>query len=168
MKSIAQFSLAMASAGFLGLINVPQAHSLSLSYDRSYGEPGFAPGQLFVPQGIGVQDTTGDVYVSNGRGLNPDGSFNADLGNRVDVFDTQGNYLRSVGSGRQGAGEGLDEPADLKFDPVTGDLHVGDVFNSEIDVYDPNTGEYIRSYGSFGGPVAGRIFFGPGGNVLRQ
>ncbi|PSF38500.1 PEP-CTERM sorting domain-containing beta-propeller repeat protein [Aphanothece hegewaldii CCALA 016] len=163
MKTIAQFSLAMAGAGFLGLMTVPKAYSLSLSYDSQIGAPGFAPGQLFVPQGIGVQDATGDVYVSNGRGLNPDGTFNANLGNRVDVFNAQGNYLRSVGSGRQGSGEGFDEPADLKFDPVTGDLHVGDVFNSEIDVYNPNTGEYIRSYGSFGGPVAGRIFFGPGG-----
>lgn len=163
MKTIAQFSLAVASAGFLGLATAPQAHSLSLSYEGQIGEPGFGPGQLFVPQGIGVEDATGDVFISNGRGLNPDGTFNPNLGNRVDVFDAQGNYLRSVGSGRQGAGEGFDEPADLKFDPITGDLHVGDVFNSEIDVYDPNTGEYIRSYGSFGGPVAGRIFFGPGG-----
>lgn len=163
MKTIAQFSLVMASAGLLGLTVVPKAYSLSLSYDSQIGEPGFGPGQLFVPQGIGVQDSTGNVFISNGRGLNPDGTFNPNLGNRVDVFDAQGNYLRSVGSGRQGAGEGFDEPADLKFDPITGDLHVGDVFNSEIDVYNPNTGEYIRSYGSFGGPVAGRIFFGPGG-----
>ena len=42
-------------------------------------------------------------------------------------------------------------------------MHVGDVFNSEIDVYNPNSGEYIRSYGSFSGPVPGRFFFGPGG-----
>jgi DNA-binding beta-propeller fold protein YncE len=163
MKTIAKFSLAMASAGFLELLTISTAHGLSLSYAGQIGEPGFAPGQLFVPQGIGVQDTTGDVFIANGRGLNPDGTFNPNLGNRVDVFDAQGNYIRAIGSGRQGAGEGFDEPADLKFDPVTGDLHVGDVFNSEIDVYNPNTGEYIRSYGSFGGPVPGRIFFGPGG-----
>lgn len=30
-------------------------------------------------------------------------------------------------------------------------------------MYNPNTGEYIKSYGSFGGPVQGRLFFGPGG-----
>jgi DNA-binding beta-propeller fold protein YncE len=163
MKSIAQFSLAIVSAGFLGLVVANEAQAVTLSYDRSIGSPGFAPGQLFVPQGMGVQDSTGLFFVSNGRGLNPDGSFNPNVGNRVDVFDAQGNYLRAVGSGRQGKGAGLDEPADLKFDPVTGLMHVGDVFNSEIDVYDPNTGEYIRSYGSFGGQIPGRPFFGPGG-----
>jgi DNA-binding beta-propeller fold protein YncE len=163
MKFVTQLSLALAGAGVLGLAAATEAKAVSLSFDRQIGSPGFEPGQLFVTQGIGVQDSTGNVFVSNGRGLNPDGSFNAALGNRVDVFDSQGNYLRAVGSGRQGKGEGLDEPADVKFDPNTGLMHVGDVFNSEIDVYNPNTGEYIRSYGSFGGQIPGRPFFGPGG-----
>jgi DNA-binding beta-propeller fold protein YncE len=155
--------LVIASTGFLALAVATEAKAVTLTYDRSIGSPGFAPGELFVPQGIGVQDSTGNVFVSNGRGINPDGTFNPALGNRVDVFDPQGTYLRSVGTGRQGKGDGFDEPADLKFDPETGEMHVGDVFNSEIDVYDPNTGDFIRSYGSFGGPVEGRLFFGPGG-----
>lgn len=153
----------IASTGVLALTVATEAKAVTLTYDRQIGSPGFAPGELFVPQGMGVQDSTGLFFVSNGRGLNPDGTFNPNLGNRVDVFDPQGNYIRSVGSGRQGKGEGIDEPADLKFDPNTGLMHVGDVFNSEIDVYDPNTGEYIRSYGSFGGQIPGRAFFGPGG-----
>lgn len=155
--------LFIASTSFVALTVAAKAQALTLSYDRSIGSPGFAPGELFVPQGMGVQDETGNVFVSNGRGLNPDGSFNPALGNRVDVFSSEGAYLRSVGSGRQGKGDGFDEPADLKFDPETGELHVGDVFNSEIDVYNPDTGAFIRSYGSFGGPVADRLFFGPGG-----
>jgi DNA-binding beta-propeller fold protein YncE len=141
---------------------------LTLEYEKQIGSPGFGPGELFVPQGIGVQDETGNVYVSNGRGLNPDGTFNPNLGNRVDVFDPQGNYVRSIGTGSQEPGAGFDEPADLKFQPGTGNLHVGDVFNSEIDVYNPHTGEFIRSYGSFGGPVEGRLFFGPGGMSFGQ
>ncbi|MBD2775056.1 scytonemin biosynthesis PEP-CTERM protein ScyF [Iningainema sp. BLCCT55] len=163
MAFVKNLSIAIATAGLAILAAVAEAKAVTLSYNSTISSPGFAPGQLFVPQGIGVQDSTNLVFVSNGRGQNPDGSFNPNLGNRVDVFDQSGNYLRSIGSGRQGKGDGFDEPADLKFQPSTGELHVGDVFNSEIDVYNPNTGEYIRSYGSFGGPVPGRFFFGPGG-----
>jgi DNA-binding beta-propeller fold protein YncE len=155
--------LTIINAGLMVLAAIIPAEAVSLTYDRQIGKPGFAPGELFVPQGIGVQDSTGNLFVSNGRGLNPDGSFNANLGNRVDVFDPQGNYLKAIGTGVQGKGAGLDEPADLKFQPGTGLMHVGDVFNSEIDVYNPNNGEYVRSYGSFGGRIEGRPFFGPGG-----
>ncbi|WP_041933666.1 scytonemin biosynthesis PEP-CTERM protein ScyF [Gloeothece verrucosa] len=168
MKLVKHISLAVASSGLMLCFTAGNAKALTLTFDRQIGEPGFAPGQLFVPQGIGVQDSTGDIFISNGRGLNPDGSFNPNVGNRVDVFNAQGNYLRSVGSGRQGHGEGLDEPADLKFDPLTGNLYVGDVFNSEIDVYNPNTGAFITSFGSFGGPVDGRLFFGPGGMSFNK
>lgn len=167
MKLVKNLSVVIATAGFM-VAAAAQAQAQVITYDRSIGSPGFGPGQLFVPQGIGVQDETGDIFVSNGRGLNPDGTFNPNLGNRVDVFNPAGEYVRSVGSGRQGAGEGLDEPADLAFHPITGEMHVGDVFNSEIDVYNPNSGEYIRSYGSFGGPIPGRLFFGPGGLSFDQ
>ncbi|GAB1544975.1 hypothetical protein NUACC21_76510 [Scytonema sp. NUACC21] len=167
MGLVKNLSIALVSAGVMVSTVAAQAKAVTLTYDRSISGPGLAPGQLFVPQGVGVQDSTNLFFVSNGRGLNPDGSFNPNVGNRVDVFDQQGNYLRSVGSGRQGRGEGIDEPADLKFDSQ-GNLHIGDVFNSEIDVYNPNTGEYIRSYGSFGGPVEGRLFFGPGGMSFDQ
>jgi DNA-binding beta-propeller fold protein YncE len=166
MALVRNLLVTLAGSGFLGLLGLVvagEAKAVNLTYDRSIGSPGFAPGELFVPQGIGVQDSTGNVFVSNGRGINPDGSFNPNLGNRVDVFSATGDYLRSIGTGRQGKGAGFDEPADIKFDPETGEMHVGDVFNSEIDVYNPNTGAFIRSYGSFGGPVEGRAFFGPGG-----
>ena len=162
MKLVKNLSVFIATAGLM-VAAAAQAQAQQITYDRSIGSPGFGPGQLFVPQGIGIQDETGNLFVSNGRGQNPDGSFNANLGNRVDVFNPAGEYVRSVGSGRQGAGVGFDEPADLAFHPITGEMHVGDVFNNEIDVYNPNSGEYIRSFGSFGGPVPGRFFFGPGG-----
>ncbi|WP_198648542.1 scytonemin biosynthesis PEP-CTERM protein ScyF [Cyanothece sp. BG0011] len=154
----------LASVGFLEITSDEKVHALSLEFDRQIGTPGFGPGQLFVPQGIAVQPGTENVFVSNGRGLNPDGSFNPNLGNRIEVFSNDGMYLRSVGSGVSGSrGEGLDEPADIKFDPITGNVYVGDVFNSEIDVYNPNTGEFVTSFGSFSDQGPGDIFFGPGG-----
>ncbi|MBF2065419.1 MAG: scytonemin biosynthesis PEP-CTERM protein ScyF [Calothrix sp. C42_A2020_038] len=173
MGLIKNLSLTAASTGCMFLAATTQAFAVSLSFDSQIGSPGFgppvgAPGELFVPQGIAVQNSSNLIFVANGRGVNPDGSFNPALGNRIEVFNPQGNHLRAISFGRQGRGEGLDQTADLKFHPVTGELHMGDVYNSEIDVYNPNTGEYIRSYGSFSGPVPDRLFFGPGGMQFDQ
>ena len=162
MKRISKLSLALASAG-LTLAIAGEAKALTLEFDSQIGSPGFGPGELFVPQGIGVGPEDGNVYVANGRGQNPDGSFNPDLGNRVDVFSPDGEYLRAITSGSQEPGAGLDGTADIKFDPFTGNLYIGDVFNSEVDVYEPNTGEFVTSFGSFSGAGPNDIFFGPGG-----
>ncbi|MEL6457314.1 MAG: scytonemin biosynthesis PEP-CTERM protein ScyF [Cyanobacteria bacterium J06641_2] len=164
MKIVSKISLMLASAGFVVLAAAAEAKAINLTYDSQIGEPGFAPGQLFVPQGVGERDADGNIYVSNGRGLNPDGTFNPNVGNKVDVFSPDGTYLRSIGGvGSQERGRGFDEPADLKFDSITGNLYVGDVFNSEIDVYNPDSGEFVTSFGSFSGRGEGDIFFGPGG-----
>jgi len=164
MKNVVNLSLALASAGFIVLAASAEAKAINLTYDKSIGEPGFAPGQLFVPQGLSKRDADGNIYVSNGRGYDPTTeTFLPNVGNRVDVFSPDGEYLRAIGTGVQGKGAGLDEPADLKFDPITGNLYVGDVFNSEIDVYNPDSGEFVTSFGSFSGQGPGDIFFGPGG-----
>ena len=164
MKLVKNVSLALASAGFMVLAATAEAKAINLTYDSQIGSPGFGPGELFVPQGVGVRDATGNVYVSNGRGVNPeDGSFVPVVGNRVDVFSPDGTYLKAIGTGAQGKGAGIDEPGDLKFDPITGNLYVADVFNSEIDVYNPDNGEFVTSFGSFSGQGPGDLFFGPGG-----
>ncbi|MBO3458958.1 scytonemin biosynthesis PEP-CTERM protein ScyF [Aetokthonos hydrillicola Thurmond2011] len=134
-----------------------KAGSLSLQYDTSIGRPANlqqgefpgVPGTLAVPQGIAV-DESGNIYISNGRGID-----------RVDVFDSQGNYIRGIGSSGKGPGQ-IDEPLDVKFSPVDGNLYVGDGFNNRIDVFDRN-GNFVKSFGSFQGPIEGRFFFGPGG-----
>ncbi|WP_414565017.1 MULTISPECIES: scytonemin biosynthesis PEP-CTERM protein ScyF [unclassified Anabaena] len=158
MAFVKKLSIALASAGLMTLAVVGEAEALSLKYETSIGRPATftdgdfpgVPGVITVPQGIGVQDSTQNIFVSNGRGID-----------RVDVFDQQGNYLRGIGSTGSGPGE-FDEPADLRFNPITGDLHVGDVFNSRINVFDAQ-GNFKMSYGSFGGAVEDRLFFGPGG-----
>jgi DNA-binding beta-propeller fold protein YncE len=158
MALVTKISITLASAGLMTLATVSEAKAVTLKYETSIGRPATfengdfpgVPGTLAVPQGIGVQDSTKNIFVSNGRGID-----------RVDVFDMQGNFLRSIGSTGSGAGQ-FDEPADLRFNPITGDLHVGDVFNSRINVFDAQ-GNYLRSYGSFNGPIEGRLFFGPGG-----
>lgn len=138
------------------------AQAVTLTYEGEIGSPGFGPGELFVMQGIGVGPDD-NIYVANGRGIIPEtGEVSPFAGNRIDVFSPDGEYLRAISQGGNAPGQ-LDGTADIKFDPITGDLFIGDVFNSEVDVYNPLTGEFVRSFGSFGGPVADRPFFGPGG-----
>lgn len=170
MKFVTKVSLTLASAGFMVLAATAEAKAINLTYENSIGEPGFAPGQLFVPQGVAQSDADGNVYVSNGRGFDPTTqTFLPNVGNRVDVFSPEGEYLRAVGFGLTGEkGAGIDEPGDLKFDPISGNLYVADVFNSEIDVYNPSTGDFVTSFGSFSGQGPGDIFFGPGGIDFDQ
>jgi NHL repeat len=53
----------------------------------SFGEPGPGAGQLEGPEGVAVNDTTGDVYV-------------ADVGNaRIDEFEADGKFVRAWGWG---------------------------------------------------------------------
>jgi DNA-binding beta-propeller fold protein YncE len=158
MTLLTKLSISLVGAGLITLAAVSEAKALTLKYETSIGRPATfvngdfpgVPGTLAVPQGIGVQDSTGNIFVSNGRGID-----------RVDIFNSQGTFLRSIGSTGSGPGQ-FDEPADLRFNPITGDLHVGDVFNSRINVFDAQ-GNFKTSYGSFSGPVEGRLFFGPGG-----
>ncbi len=165
MKLVKNVSLALASAGFMVLAATAEAKAVSLTFDSQIGSPGFGPGELFVPQGVAKSNADGNIYVSNGRGINPeDGSFVPVVGNSVSVFSPDGEYLKAVGFGLTGEkGAGIDEPGDLKFDPISGNLYVADVFNSEIDVYNPESGEFVTSFGSFSGQGPGDLFFGPGG-----
>ncbi|BAY71387.1 scytonemin biosynthesis PEP-CTERM protein ScyF [Anabaena sp. FACHB-709] len=158
MALLTKFSITLVGAGLMTLAAVSEAKAVTLKYESSIGRPATfvngdfpgVPGTLAVPQGIGVQDSTKNIFISNGRGID-----------RVDVFDSQGNFLRAIGSTGSGPGQ-FDEPADLRFNPITGDLHVGDVFNSRINVFDAQ-GNFKTSYGSFSGAVEDRLFFGPGG-----
>jgi DNA-binding beta-propeller fold protein YncE len=160
MGLVKNLSIGIIGAGFTVLAAAAQAQAVTLTYDRSIGNPGFGPGELFVPQGITV-DSSGNTLISNGRGLNPDGTFNPNIGNKVEVFDPQGNYIGAIGEGGKGPGQ-FDEPSALEIDPDTGNLYVGDVFNNRVNVYDPQ-GNFINSFGEFGGLIPGRAFFGPSG-----
>ena len=160
MGLVKNLAIAVASTGFFTLATSVEASALSLKFDSQIGSPGFGPGQLFVPQGITV-NSAGNILVSNGRGVNPDGTPNFSVGNKVEIFSPQGQYLGAIGEGGTGPGQ-FDEPSALEIDPDTGNLYVGDVFNNRVNVYDPE-GNFINSFGSFGGLIPGRAFFGPSG-----
>lgn len=146
-------------SGLMFLAAVPaNAASVTLSYNTSIGRPAdFSigefpgiPGTLAAPQGVSVQESTGNIFIANGRGID-----------RVEVFDTNGNYLKGIGSTGTGPGQ-FDEPAALAFEPATGNLYVGDVFNNRVNVYS-GEGTFVKSIadGQFGGLIEGRPFFGP-------
>ncbi len=162
MIFVKNLSIALLSATLMVIAASAKAKALSLSYDTSIGSPGFAPGQLFVTQGIAVNNA-GNVFVSNGRGVNPDGTANYNIGDTVNIYSPTGNYLGAIGSGGTGPGQ-FDEPSTLDFSPQTGDLYVGDVYNNRIEVFNPQ-GQYISSFaqGLFSGLKPGRAFFGPSG-----
>ncbi len=162
MGLVKNLSFAIAPlSGLMFLAAVPaNAASVTLSYDSSIGRPADfsigefpgVPGTLAAPQGVTVQKSTGNIFVANGRGID-----------RVDVFDSQGNYLKGIGSTGTGPGQ-FDEPAALAFEPKTGNLYVGDVFNNRVNVF-TGEGTFIKSIaeGQFGGLIEGRAFFGPSG-----
>ncbi|MDZ8262521.1 scytonemin biosynthesis PEP-CTERM protein ScyF [Nostoc sp. ChiQUE01b] len=162
MGLVKNFSIGILGTGFMVLATVAQAKAVTLTYNRSIGSPGFGPGQLFVPQGITVDDQ-GNTYIANGRGVNPDGTPNYNLGDKIEKFSPSGQYIGAIGSGGTGPGQ-FDEPTTVDFNPVTGDLYAGDVYNNRINQFD-SQGNFIRSFanGEFTGLIPGRIFFGPSG-----
>ncbi len=155
MELVKHLSVTIASAGFI----VPAAsgalaQGVTLEYDSQIGRPAnLAQGEIPGapgPQGIAVQEETGNVFVANGRGID-----------RIEVFDSEGNYLKGIGGTGTGPGQ-FDEPAAIAFEPGTGNLYAGDVFNNRINVFD-SEGNYLKSIaeGQFGGLIEGRLFFGP-------
>ncbi|MBD0386734.1 MAG: scytonemin biosynthesis PEP-CTERM protein ScyF [Nostoc sp. C3-bin3] len=167
MGLVKNFSIGILGTGFMVLATAAQANALTLTYDRSIGSPGFGPGELFVPQGIAV-DSQGNTLIGNGRGINPDGTPNYDIGNKIEIFNPSGQYIGAIGSGGTGPGQ-FDEPTTVDFNPVTGDLYSGDVYNNRINQFD-SQGNFIRSFanGDFTPRVNDRIFFGPSGLTFDE
>ncbi len=74
MGLVTNLSFAIASSGLMFLVTTQaQAASVTLSYDSSIGRPAnfaagenpFTPGTIAIPQGIAVQEGTGNVFVAN-------------------------------------------------------------------------------------------------------
>lgn len=120
---------------------------------RTIGEPGRGDGQLKFPSDTvvlsrdTVAGTVDEVYV-------------ADQGNkRIQVFDTQGNFLRTITPPTPSPGVCFSCPADLRgtFNRLqaldadaAGRLHVLDVFEAAVSLIDPLTGALGESYGGYG------------------
>jgi hypothetical protein len=150
-------ALSVAFAMLLLCLIVPSA-ALAVRghvFEKTFSEPGSAPGQLASPAGVAVNEASGDVYV-------------VDAGNdRVERFSSAGAFLGLFDGSGLNPGEGSPAPAG-KFeepgtiavdntchlrkltgsactgvDPSNGDVYVQDGFDHKVvDKFSP-TGEFI-------------------------
>ena len=94
------------------------------------GERGKKNGEFDDPRGLTLYDN--EVYV-------------CDSGNhRVQIFDLDLNFVRSIGSGGEGRGE-FNEPYDIDIDTF-GNLYVAEWGNGRVQVMD-RSGQFIREFG---------------------
>jgi sugar lactone lactonase YvrE len=87
-----------------------------------------------VPQGVAV-DPGGDVYVTD------------ENNNRVEKFDSTGNFLLQFGSHGNGPGQ-LNGPGHIALDPQ-GNVIVSDAGNYRVEKFSP-AGAFLVQYGGFG------------------
>jgi len=126
-------------------------------YDHTYklitniGEPGKDVHQLRSPSNAVLSADESDIFVLDR------------LNKRIQVYTQEGNWLRSITfAGTDGEGcswfTGIcDVPGAPPFTRLqamdidaAGRLHVLDIFHAAINIMDPQTGEFLGSYGSYG------------------
>ena len=93
------------------------------------GREGGKEGEFDVPRGLTLRDNL--VYVSDRNN------------HRIQVFDLDLNFVRSIGSRGSGRGE-FDQPFDVKFD-TAGNMYVADWANKRVQVMD-SSGRFIREF----------------------
>ena len=141
---------------------------------RTFGSRGDSPDQMIYPRGIAIDDMD-NIYLSSMHKLQKftskgelikcvgkEGEFNYPRGvtlhdnqvyvcdtnnHRIQVFDLNLNFVRSIGSRGKGRGE-FNEPRDVKLD-TAGNIYVADFWNSRVQVLD-NSGHFIRTLGDEG------------------
>ncbi len=122
---------------------VPSTALLRLVADQVIGDAS----QLTRPTGIAV-DRRGNVYVADTQN------------HRIQVFDAQGNLIRSIGS--LGSGEGqFYEPRGIAID-AQGNLYVADTWNARIVKLSAN-GTWLAAWGEGNEERDGRRFTDTGG-----
>ena len=153
--------LALALAGCMAF--AVASASAQLNELTAFGSPGSGAGQFSSPQGVAIDQSTGDVYVVDA------GSF------RVEKFDSSGNFVLAFGQGVDettggdvcaaatadtcGPGTRGSDPGefsaplfiavDNSSGPSSGDVYVGDTGDDAISKFD-SSGALIGSWASNG------------------
>jgi predicted membrane-bound mannosyltransferase/DNA-binding beta-propeller fold protein YncE len=110
------------------------------------GEAGGAPGEFRQPTGLAV-DGEGNLWVADG------------LNNRVQKFDSRGNFLGQIGSAGSAPG-GLEEPWSMAVG-ADGYVYIADTWNHRIQKFSPDM-KLVLTWGEPGTSTDDPlIFFGP-------
>lgn len=137
---------------FAGNIYVTDSRSITVYvYDSTYqlvthiGEPGDGTNQLSSALDSVLSQDESEIYILDGRNK------------RIQVFDLEGNFLRSVFLTPEKCGWFSCNPLTAKFTrsqalemDLSGRLHVLDIFDNLVVIIDPQTGAILGRYGSFG------------------
>ncbi|MEO8189172.1 MAG: flippase activity-associated protein Agl23 [Acidobacteriota bacterium] len=143
--------------GPLPVVNIVLKDSTARDYNgeagsvaplKTWGAAGSGPGELGEPRGIAV-DRQGRLYVADTKN------------SRVQVFDSDGTFVRQFGSKGAGPGE-FNEPCGIAVDP-DGDVWVADTWNARIARFSAVDGKFM---GAIGGPE--NAFFGPRAVVVSR
>ena len=100
---------------------------------KCVGQRGRKEGEFDDPLGVTLHDNK--VYVCDGGN------------HRIQVFDLDLNFVRSISSCGNGRGE-FNAPRDVKFD-TAGNMYVAEYVNERVQVMD-SSGHFIRSFGQEG------------------
>ncbi|HEU0073001.1 MAG TPA: hypothetical protein VFS30_03250, partial [Dehalococcoidia bacterium] len=110
------------------------------------GESGNAPGEFRQPAGLFV-DTEGNLWVADG------------LNNRVQKFDSAGNFIAQIGSAGAAPG-GIDEPWGVAVD-AEGFVYMADTWHHRIQKFTPDL-KLVKTWGEPGTSADDPlILFGP-------
>jgi DNA-binding beta-propeller fold protein YncE len=125
------------------------------SFTRQFGSNPSAPGALNIPEGIALDPMTGDVYVADSAN------------NRVQKFDSTGNFIKQFGTAGGGAGQFL-LPQAVAVDG-SGNVYIADTLNSRIEKFDSG-GNFVLQFGEVGQgngqfALVGGIAIGINGNL---
>lgn len=123
--------LGLSGSGTSG-VSAGSAQTVRLLADIQIGQPGTGEGQLNQPANVAIA-RDGTIYVSD--------TFN----HRIQVFDANGNFLRSIGEFGNGEGQFI-EPRGLAIDD-DGLIYVADTWNARI-VKMNQQGEFLATWGS--------------------
>jgi streptogramin lyase len=127
-------------------------------YVGQWGSLGTATGQFAALSGNLITDNSDNIYVSDNPFYVTEPEFQSWDNSRIQVFDTNGTYLRTIGGRWTGGNyDGVFlQSTGMVFDSE-GNLHVISWYNNlqeaRVQVFDPITGNFIRSYGSGGSGV---------------
>lgn len=97
-----------------------------------FGSPGKGDGEFSQPRRVAVDDTRSVVYVADSRN------------NRIQVFDTDGNFITQWGTEGVGNGQFV-APTSVVLDPQ-GNVIVGERGNHRIQKFDP-TDKFLMKFG---------------------